>query len=249
MPSSVLRVVVCSAAALVLASHGQGDEADAKKQLQKIGVHVVTLGSESGTTFTFTKSVDGHLKLLPEIKNLAYLGLGDTDVTDAGLKEVGRVKTLRQFWITAAFKITDAGVKELRGLENLEDLTLDRSKVTGTGFKDLKDLKKLRKLTLRGSSVTDAGLRYVAELPGVLILDLSTCTITDDGIQSLRAMSKLERLYLSGTGVTDKGLQLFQSTADFGTLKSLDVKGTKVTKEGVEQLRTARGKKAVNVTH
>src|SRR5688572_29696880 len=113
MSSPVSRVFVCLTVALLLASDGRADEAEAKKQLKKIGVYVVGTKSESATALDKTKSTDTHVKLLPEIKNLTAVRLGDTDITDAGLKDVARVKGLRQLQLFGAPGVTDEGVKEL----------------------------------------------------------------------------------------------------------------------------------------
>src|SRR5262249_24992021 len=50
-------------------------------------------------------------------------------------------------------QVTDAGLKDLKELKNLQVLFLAGSPVTDTGLKGLKELKGLRMLTLWGSQV------------------------------------------------------------------------------------------------
>lgn len=249
MSAPGFRLVLGSLLALSLTPPGHADEAAVRDQLKKIGVYVITVNGESAVAFDFTKGVAEYLKLLPEIKTLAFIRLSKTDVTDAGLKELARCKALRQLHVTDAHNITDAGVRELRGLENLEDLGLDRSQVTGVSFAELKALKKLKNLSLRGSPVTDDGLKAMAEVSSIQYLELPSTKITDAGLPALKSLKKLERLYIYSTGITDQGLKVFQSASDFARLKSLDVSKTQVTKDGVAELKAARGrKKSLDVT-
>src|SRR5262249_39814863 len=55
-------------------------------------------------------------------------------------------------------KVTDAGLKVLKDLRNLQTLELAGTEVTDAGLKDLKDLKNLHELYLSGTKVTDTGL-------------------------------------------------------------------------------------------
>lgn len=54
-------------------------------------------------------------------------------------------------------------MKELKGLDNLADLSLFRTHVTDVGLKELKDLKHLTRLDLFRTEVTDAGLKELRE--------------------------------------------------------------------------------------
>jgi hypothetical protein len=58
-------------------------------------------------------------------------------VTDAGLKEVARLKNLQELSLYAT-RVTDMGLKELAGLTNLRALDLSKAKVTGAGLKELR---------------------------------------------------------------------------------------------------------------
>jgi hypothetical protein len=57
-------------------------------------------------------------------------------VTDAGLKELARLKSLKEL---SLFKthVTDAGLKELAGLMSLQFLDLRKTKVTDAGLREL----------------------------------------------------------------------------------------------------------------
>jgi hypothetical protein len=247
MTSAMLRIGACSMVAWCVSTSAHADDADAAKQIKKLGGRVTNLPAGTMVVFEGKKFTDSHVKYLAEIKNVNTFRCNGTSVTDAGLKELGHFQQLTDVRFFGT-KITDDGIRELRGLENLEILFCDSTDFTGPGLKDLKDLKRLQDLNLWGPKITDGTLRYVVELPGVRFLTLTNSAVTDAGLKQLRALKKLQRLSLDGTGITDKGLALFQSVADFEKLDLLTLLNTKVTKAGVDALAKARGTKAIYVT-
>jgi Leucine-rich repeat (LRR) protein len=69
-------------------------------------------------------------------KNLWTLDLRGTQVTDAGLVDLARLKNL--LWLDLSDHITDAGLPKLESLANLSHLHLAKSKVTAEGVQKLK---------------------------------------------------------------------------------------------------------------
>ena len=65
------------------------------------------------------------------------LNLYDTRVTDAGLKELKGLAGLRTLNLSGT-DITDAGLKELRTLEGLGTLKLGRTRLTQVGVDELR---------------------------------------------------------------------------------------------------------------
>src|SRR5437660_1229639 len=63
---------------------------------------------------------------------------------------------------TLGGKVTDAGLKELKGLKNLQLLDIQRTQITDTGLKELKEVKSLRELW--PAKVTDQTLRTLREV-------------------------------------------------------------------------------------
>ena len=59
--------------------------------------------------------------------------------------------------IRSADVIADAGLVHIKGLTQLERLTLSRTKTTDVGLVHLKGLTELQKLWLSGTQITDAG--------------------------------------------------------------------------------------------
>ena len=63
--------------------------------------------------------------------------MGDTKITDAGLKDVAKLQQLTNLNL-AYTKITDAGLKDVAKLQQLEVLFLGNTQVTNAGVAELK---------------------------------------------------------------------------------------------------------------
>jgi internalin A len=103
---------------LALVVAGRADEAAAVKAVEKLGGRVIVDTKRPG-------------------KPVVGVDLDRTKVTDADLKELKELKSLRKLDLTGT-KVTDAGVKELKVLKSLEVLFLTGTKVTDEGVKELK---------------------------------------------------------------------------------------------------------------
>jgi hypothetical protein len=100
------------------------------------GFHEFEEGKEAARKglagFRFKSLADGKLPSLPQVNVPFALDLDFTEVTDAGLKELGSLKSL-SFLDLMGTKVTDAGLKHLTGLKNLASLDLRETKVTESG--------------------------------------------------------------------------------------------------------------------
>jgi hypothetical protein len=93
----------------------------------------------------FIKKLDGRILRDEKAKDnpIVGVGLGRTKVTDAGLKHLAGLKQLQLLVLTNT-NVTDAGLKHLAGLKQLRFLNLSGTKVTDKGKTDLnKALPKL----------------------------------------------------------------------------------------------------------
>ena len=81
-----------------------------------------------------------------DLDKVTVLGLDNTKITNAGLKEVAKLQNLT-FLNLGSTKITDAGLKELAKLQNLKGLSLDDTNITDEGAAELK--KALPKCFIR----------------------------------------------------------------------------------------------------
>ncbi len=86
--------------------------------------------------FRLTNWQEGVLAKLPQTQVPFGLDLGDTDVTDAGLKELAGLMSPQSLNLGGP-QVTDAGLKDLAGLKSLRTLDLSFTQVTDAGLKDL----------------------------------------------------------------------------------------------------------------
>jgi uncharacterized membrane protein len=101
---------------------------------------------------------DAELQKLESVGNdLRWLDLSRTGLTDAGLKVLARMPNLEHLDLRAT-AVGDAGVRELAGLKKLETLSLYGTGVTDAGLEPLRELPSLRRLYVGGTKVTAGGL-------------------------------------------------------------------------------------------
>jgi hypothetical protein len=114
---------------------------------------------------------DGAMVSVAQLPDLEYLRL------DHSLFGVGNHPDVR---------ITDAGMRELRALIRLRELSVRGNDITDRGLESLAPLKNLCVLDISGTSVTDSGIRFLVQLPSLRLLRVSTTLITPEGIRRLR---------------------------------------------------------------
>jgi mono/diheme cytochrome c family protein len=101
----------------------------------------------------------------------------------------------------------DAELEKLSAAgKDLVWLDLSRTRITDAGLKALEKMPNLQHLDLRGTAVGDAGLHALAPLQDLRTLGLYGTAVTDAGLPALQRLSGLKRLYVGGTKVTPPGL-------------------------------------------
>jgi hypothetical protein len=102
--------------------------------------------------------------------------------------------------------VTDAKIERLARLKSLTTLSLTRTQVDDAMLEKLRPLTRLKELHLAGTQVTDAGLEHLDAFKNLRVLGLGNVPITDQGIASIVVLSELERLTLSHAEATDAGI-------------------------------------------
>ncbi|HEV3340648.1 MAG TPA: M56 family metallopeptidase, partial [Pirellulales bacterium] len=172
---------------------------------------------ESGVT-------DDQLARLP-LRNLKYLNLSDTPISNQGLKHLRSLVKLRSLVLTRT-AVTDRGLVPLARLTDLEELDLDETAVGDEGVADLADLPKLAALSLRKTAIGDAALKYLQNRTSLRHLDLRGTKVTDLGLISLQGLAELTTLRLDDTGVSDAGIEIIERLA---SVTELTLGNTQVT--------------------
>ena len=101
------------------------------------------------------------------------------ELTKADLKKVTGISL-------HSTQVTDAVLKEVAKLQNLEDLDLGDTQVTDAVLKEVAKLKKLTHLSLSGTKTTDAGLKEVAKLQKLKLLSVADTKVTKAGVAEFK---------------------------------------------------------------
>ena len=131
-------------------------------ELKKTGLLVLPLSKEQNqlevsavNARTFS---DAQATVLPKVSGqIVWLKLGDTEISDAALVQIAKLKNLQKLHLEQT-NVTDAGLKNLKGLANLEYLNLYGTAITDAGLIELTGLKSLKTVYLWQTKVTEAGL-------------------------------------------------------------------------------------------
>jgi hypothetical protein len=107
--------------------------------------------------FMFGPASDSDIGSLCELKQLHTLDLSNSQLTNVGIRDLGRLRGLKVLILNGA-RATDAHIHELSGMTNIESLSLFACPITDGAVKDLAMLKSLRFLDVRATNITPQGI-------------------------------------------------------------------------------------------
>ncbi|HJT30451.1 MAG TPA: hypothetical protein VJ783_00185 [Pirellulales bacterium] len=124
-----------------------------------------------------TEIGDATLPRLARLRRLRFLNLSETKITDKGAAELNRLSCLTTLWICPSDaptdeSVSDAGLKQLRGLRELKSLALGGSGITDASIAVLAEFKHLRELYLLDTAITaDGWVRLRNSLPDCEVMN------------------------------------------------------------------------------
>jgi hypothetical protein len=207
----------------------------------------------------WTSISDADLYRIDLLDRLRILDLQHTQLTDASLAYLGRLKYLETLRISdtmivgkrfdrlqtcSRLRVLEFGNQDvsfdsysifssLSRLPNLQELTLI---ATGPDLIGIEAVKQLTHLTVRGRAFTgDNSLVAISQLPNLIFLDLSRTSVTDENVRVLAKSPSLIHLYLNYTEISDIVLK---SLSSVDSLQELQVYRTQVTEDGIRTFRT-----------
>lgn len=167
-----------------------------------------------------------HLSKLP-LKTLIVQGCS---VGDSSLKHVPPTVTHLDLFMT---EITDAGIKELHFLPDLETLDVACCQVTDQGVFYLTKFTKLHTLQLYETQITDACAEILASMVSLQKLYLGKTKVSDKSLSTLAKLVNLTTLALAHCDVTDRGLAHLEN---LNNLRSIDVEDCRVSRSKILSL-------------
>jgi hypothetical protein len=119
----------------------------------------------------------------------------------------GRLPALKTLYLRGVTSLTADGLLAVGGLTALTYLILNNCNVTDAVLRELRGLTELSELYLFGCTlVTDVGVRELRDLTALRTFGLIGCThVTDAGLQHLMSLTALSKLFLHGTSTTQAG--------------------------------------------
>ncbi len=126
-------------------------------KLKQAGVMVtpVMLNSNylSASFVTANKRTDSIILLLePLVKQLVWLNLGNTSISDKALQTVGKLTNLSRLHLNNT-AVSDSGLFHLRSLARLQFVNLSATGITEKGMKQLNALKEIKSIYLYKTAV------------------------------------------------------------------------------------------------
>ena len=144
------------------------------QKLKDIGVVIIPVAQNTNylmaNFITASKHTDKEMELLlPLKKQLIWLKLGSTSITDSALKIISACTRLMRLQLEYT-GISDKGLNHLRSLHNLRYLNLVGTSVTAQGILQLKELKDLKSIYLYKTEVAKSDWDILRkEFPNILI--------------------------------------------------------------------------------
>jgi hypothetical protein len=91
-------------------------------------------------------------------------------------------------------RVTDADLRHLQALSDVEAINLNNTGITDDGLRHLGSLTQLRSLSLESTAITDNGLTHLSDLKNLEYLYLDRTSITDAGVKHLMRLPNLRVL-------------------------------------------------------
>lgn len=171
-------------------------EAEVMKRVEACGGRIMQISSADNSRevsfYLAGKNVkDEHLKDIVALKEVVWLNLANTGVTDAGLKEIVGLN-LKKLHLEKT-GVGDAGLMHLKDMKDLEYLNLYATSVTDAGLKHLEGLSNLKKLYVWQSKVTKEGMKALeGKIAGLKIIGESKLPVPPPPAKKKEAEKKKE---------------------------------------------------------
>jgi len=134
------------------------------------------------------------------------VNLGETAAGDEDLADLSQFPMLSRLYVDGT-EITDAGLVYVHRLRELESLSLSKTAVTDEGLRRIGELPKLEGLWLDGTGVTDSGIAHLKSARRLSELILSGTSVTNRGVEHLIRLRGLKRVSQDDTDVSREGFR------------------------------------------
>jgi len=197
--------------------------------IEKLGAKV-TVRNVSGSISTevflsdnLCKNIGKAVSLLPTLPNCRSIVSYWATITDDELETIGKLRNLEILKLSDPFtgrssEITDEGLRHLRHLNQLRNLSLANTRITNNGLIHLRNLRRLEEIDISQTKIGSEGIFHLLDLATLKTLDLSNTAIDDAGLVHIGKLRQLESLAITGTqvsGIEFANLQRLEKLVDF----------------------------------
>ncbi|HID24701.1 MAG TPA: hypothetical protein EYP14_20200 [Planctomycetaceae bacterium] len=167
--------------------------------------------------YNFRALNDDLAAKLTGLKKLKSLALTNSIISDATVTRIAdSFPLLKELDLSYNTNLTNAALKAIARLTNLERLTLVQNRFNDLGTSHLAKLVRLRVLDLRGNmEAGDMTLEVVGQLPKLEVFKHRSSTVSDYGVECLAQSTTLRSLLMQDFGITGQAGQAL------GQMKSL----------------------------
>lgn len=136
-----------------------------------------------------TNVTNAGLKQLSKQRQLEWLDLAKLPVRKSGLEFIATTTSLRQVSFDQCPHVDDAVLEIVKQNRDLEELDLTATAITDEGFAALAGLPKLQVLWIGKTQLTDASVPILVSLPALTTLDCAGTSISSQGRESILAQN------------------------------------------------------------
>lgn len=172
-----------------------------------------------------------HFRNCKNLKSIALTGCSQVGPGIASLTDCHQVEKIAMWGV----KIRREDLLPLANMK-LKQLDLGATSVADDCLPLLKNLGQLETFRASYAKLTDEGLAHFQSCSSLKELSLGHSAMTDVGLANFQKCRDLSRLDVMSCGVSDASIPLISS---FKNLTFLELKGNKITPDGVEKLRQA----------
>lgn len=141
-------------------------------------------------------------------RGILAVSVQSTGLTDEGLAEIAKMKTLEELRLSLCSNLTTKGMKSITTLPRLDNLNLTFMKIPDGSFEEISKIKTLTHLALFNSkNIKDSDIQLLSKIPDLEYLDLSSTNLSNDVIPVLSKFKSLSNLRLGNLNLNDDNLE------------------------------------------
>jgi hypothetical protein len=210
-------------------------------------VHLAGLAELESLQTNRSEMTDDGMKALLPLKKLKVLKLFHPGkaFTGTGLAHLAELPDLERVTVAGSLQFGDEGMAAVAKLTRLKEFRTWHAGQTIEGVKKLRELKNLKQLTLGQrlaykppTTVSDETMAVLAELTTLESLQLEEARLSFDALKQLKSLPALKSLLLQGIDLPESDVDRLRAE-----LPKVDVKATKPTEAYQKRIQALFGAK------